>query len=133
MKFVTLSFFIVTLSISSGLRNFRLSAEFLPCQTEESLNTLWPDFSDSSAFFKCARINEWTRYICPDSLLFRFDYQVCVWKHDWVPPPNPEEITPFPPTDNSTTTIPIRTTLSSDPTTTVELVIFFNKNSLKKV
>jgi hypothetical protein len=137
MKTVTLSFFIVALSsLCSGLKDISSTAEFLPCQTAESLNTLWPDFTDPAAFFKCAFINEYTRYVCPAPLLFKFEYQVCVWEWQWLPPPPPEEITPFPPTDGTSTISTITTTsgatnptfptLPSDPPPTVELVIILD-------
>ena len=86
------------ISCASGYPSFNPYSGFQPCATVDSLQTLWPDFDNNRIFLQCKTINRWGIHNCPATLLFSFSHQVCVWPNDWVAPPHPDVITPFPTT-----------------------------------
>jgi Chitin binding Peritrophin-A domain len=97
MKFLLPLFVVFVIGFVNGFphRNY---ATFRPCQNENSLQTLWPDFENNRRFFQCMAVNVFGIHDCPANLLFSFELQVCVWEHMWEPPPSPDFITPFPTT-----------------------------------
>lgn len=92
-EIIILFFLFIT---SCACRSLSDKEDFVPCQNEDDLETLWPDYSDSSVFYKCVKIREWKKFSCPETLLFRFDYQECVLKKDWKSPPSQKFIKSLP-------------------------------------
>lgn len=126
MKFLAIILLALSVSCAYGFPkkyfNYHNShADFRPCSTVASLQTLWPDFNNNHVFLQCRALNLWGVHQCPANLWFSFHLQVCVWESQWVSPPPPDQITPFPttqwPPPDSTTQQEITSTVSISPPT----------------
>lgn len=100
---------------------YGIRADFVPCSTVDSLQTLWPDWNNVTIFHQCRALNLIGTHRCPEPLWFSFWHQVCVWQHQWIAPPPANEITPFPTTQwpgvptttpSTQTTVPPITTIT---------------------
>lgn len=96
---------------------YGIRADFVPCSTVDSLQTLWPDWNNRTIFHQCRALNLIGTHRCPEPLWFSFWHQVCVWDWQWISPPPANEITPFPTTQwPPADTSPVPTTeLVTDP------------------
>lgn len=121
MKFLMPIILALAVSCVYGLPEnyyYGIRADFVPCSTVASLQTLWPDWNNNTIFHQCIGLNFIGTHRCPTPLLFSFWHQVCVWERDWVAPPPANEITPFP-----TTQWPGVTSTPGIPTTSTTIAI----------
>ncbi len=61
--------------------SFNYNPAFMYCNSLNSLDRLWPDWTNNGQFIQCMSIGWMALHCCPQGLFFGWKEQVCVWPH----------------------------------------------------
>lgn len=87
-----------------------------PCEYGD-LDVLWPNYQETSNYYKCFAVHQYATISCPSSMLFSYVFQECISEELWFPSPPLSQL----PLSKPQPTTPYVTPTPNRPTSKVEL------------